>query len=72
MIQRAREELEKERRALQRRRPNCEVKEKLSKTYTRAKSKDRSFVHDESSNDGTTKSNTDKSYVFYLHFFFSI
>ncbi len=42
MIQRAREELDRERRNLLRRRPNYEVKEKLTKTtYTRAKSKDR-------------------------------
>ncbi|UJR30908.1 hypothetical protein I4U23_018418 [Adineta vaga] len=56
MLQRAREELDRERRNLLRRRPNCEVKEKITKTtYTRAKSKDRgsSFAtQDESSNDG--------------------
>jgi tousled-like kinase len=56
MLQRAREELDRERRNLLRRRPNYEVKEKLTKTtYTRAKSKDRggSFLApDESSNDG--------------------
>lgn len=62
MLQRAREELDRERRNLLRRRPNYEVKEKIAKTtYTRAKSKDRgnSFLTpDESSNDGM-KSITD-------------
>ncbi|CAF1660906.1 unnamed protein product, partial [Adineta ricciae] len=62
MLQRAREDLDRERRNLLRRRPNCEAKEKVTKTaYTRAKSKDRgsSFaVQDESSNDGI-KSSTD-------------
>ncbi|CAF0774497.1 unnamed protein product [Adineta steineri] len=61
MLQRAREELDRERRNLLRRRPNCEVKEKLTKTaYTRAKSKDRgsSFTtQDESSNDGMKTTN---------------
>jgi hypothetical protein len=56
LLQRAREDLDRERRNLLRRRPNYEMKEKPTKTsYTRAKSKDRSnsFVnHDESSNDG--------------------
>ena len=68
MLQRAREELDRERRNLLRRRPNCEVKEKPTKTtYTRAKSKDRggSFVnHDESSNDGMkTTNDANKAYV---------
>lgn len=62
MLQRAREELDRERRNLLRRRPNCEVKEKPVKTtYTRAKSKDRSgsfIAPDESSNDGM-KTTTD-------------
>jgi hypothetical protein len=62
MLQRAREELDRERRNLLRRRPNYEIKEKPTKTsYTRAKSKDRgsSFVApDESSNDGM-KATTD-------------
>lgn len=61
MLQRAREELDRERRNLLRRRPICEVKEKQAKTtYTRAKSKDRgsSFAtQDESSNDGMKTTN---------------
>ncbi len=56
MIQRAREELDRERRNLLRRRPNCEVKEKTPKTpnsKTRVKDKSGAFItHDESSNDG--------------------
>jgi hypothetical protein len=56
MIQRAREELDRERRNLVRRRPNYEVKEKPPKTpNSKARIKDRnnSFLpHDESSNDG--------------------
>ena len=56
MLQRAREELDRERRNLLRRRPNIEIKEKPTKTsYTRAKSKDRGGLfttQDESSNDG--------------------
>lgn len=56
MIQRAREELDRERRNLMRRRPNCEVKEKQPKTpnsKSRVKDKTGTFVtQDESSNDG--------------------
>ncbi|CAF4666503.1 unnamed protein product, partial [Rotaria socialis] len=57
MLQRAREELERERRNLLRRRPIYEVKEKPIKiSVTRAKSKDRGSsslaTNDESSNDG--------------------
>jgi hypothetical protein len=68
MLQRAREELDRERRNLLRRRPNYEVKEKPAKTsYTRAKSKDRgnSFAtQDESSNDGMkTTSDANKAFV---------
>jgi len=55
-LQRARDELDRERRNLLRRKPNYEVKEKPTKTsYTRAKSKDRgssALIQDESSNDG--------------------
>jgi hypothetical protein len=61
MLQRAREELDRERRNLLRRRPNYEVKEKPTKTsYTRAKSKDRGGIFatpDESSNDGMRTTN---------------
>ena len=61
MLQRAREELDRERRNLLRRRPNCEVKEKVTKTSsTRAKGKDRSnslTANDESSNDGMKTTN---------------
>ena len=67
MLQRAREELDRERRNLLRRRPTYELKEKPTKTaYTRAKSKDRnsSFVApDESSNDGM-KSTSDANKAF--------
>ncbi len=62
MLQRAREELDRERRNLLRRRPNCEVKEKPPKTpNSKARLKDRTgaFVApDESSNDGM-KTTTD-------------
>ncbi|CAF1421966.1 unnamed protein product, partial [Didymodactylos carnosus] len=62
LIQRAREELERERRSLQKRRPNCEVKEKPAKTYMRAKSKDRS-ESDQNSNDGTKLNDKSRSLV---------
>ncbi|CAF1162218.1 unnamed protein product [Adineta steineri] len=56
MIQRAREELDRERRNLLRRRPNCEVKEKPPKTpNSKSRTKDRTgaFIpQDETSNDG--------------------
>ena len=56
LIQRAREELDRERRNLLRRRPMCEVKEKLPKTpnsKSRVKDRTGSFVtQDDSSNDG--------------------
>jgi len=56
LLQRAREDLDRERRNLLRRRPIFEAKDKITKTtYTRAKSKDRSNPctnFDESSNDG--------------------
>ena len=67
MLQRAREELDRERRNLLRRRPNFEVKEKPTKTtYTRAKSKDRAgsfLTPDESSNDGMKTTDANKAYV---------
>lgn len=56
MLQRAREELDRERRNLLRRRPNCEVKEKQPKTpNSKSRAKDRTggfLAPDESSNDG--------------------
>jgi len=69
MIQRAREELDRERRNLLRRRPNCEVKEKPPKTpnsKTRIKDRTGAFVvQDESSNDGMkTTSDANKAYVY--------
>jgi hypothetical protein len=69
MIQRAREELDRERRNLLRRRPNCEVKEKLPKTpNSKSRIKDRTgafVVQDESSNDGMkTTSDANKAYVY--------
>jgi hypothetical protein len=69
MLQRSREELDRERRNLVRRRPTYEVKEKPTKTsYTRAKSKDRGglfVVNDESSNDGMkTTSDANKALVY--------
>jgi hypothetical protein len=71
MLQRAREELDRERRNLLRRRPNYEVKEKPTKTaYTRAKSKDRGSslnAQDESSNDGM-KTTTDANKALVLKF----
>lgn len=74
MLQRAREELDRERRNLLRRRPNYEVKEKPTKTsYTRAKSKDRgsSFINqDESSNDGIkTTNDANRALVFSFNIF---
>jgi len=61
MIQRAREELDRERRNLLRRRPNCEVKEKPPKTpnsKTRIKDRSSTFIfQDESSNDGMRTTN---------------
>ncbi|CAF1386891.1 unnamed protein product [Rotaria magnacalcarata] len=61
MIQRAREELDRERRNLVRRRPNCEVKEKAPKTpNSKSRTKDRTgafVLQDESSNDGMKTTN---------------
>ncbi|UJR15715.1 hypothetical protein I4U23_002650 [Adineta vaga] len=61
MLQRAREELDRERRNLLRRRPNCEVKEKPPKTpNSKSRTKDRTggfVVQDESSNDGMKTTN---------------
>ena len=69
MIQRAREELDRERRNLLRRRPNCEVKEKPPKTpNSKIRVKDRTgtvITHDESSNDGMkTTNDANKAYVY--------
>jgi hypothetical protein len=69
MLQRAREDLDRERRNLLRRRPNCEVKEKPPKTPNSKSrtTKDRSgafVVQDESSNDGMkTTNDANKAYV---------
>ncbi|CAF3433606.1 unnamed protein product, partial [Rotaria sp. Silwood2] len=61
LVQRAREELDRERRNLLRRRPICEVKEKPPKTpNSKSRTKDRTgaFVpQDESSNDGMKTTN---------------
>lgn len=61
MIQRAREELDRERRNLLRRRPNCEVKEKPPKTpNSKARTKTSTgtlVIQDESSNDGMKTTN---------------
>lgn len=61
LIQRAREELDRERRNLLRRRPNCDVKEKPPKTpNTKARTKNSTgtlVIQDESSNDGMKTTN---------------
>ncbi|CAF0833473.1 unnamed protein product [Rotaria sordida] len=67
MIQRAREELDRERRNLLRRRPNCEVKEKPPKTpNSKSRMKDRTgaFIpQDESSNDGMKTNDANKALI---------
>jgi len=66
LIQRAREDLDRERRNLLRRRPNCDVKEKPPKTpNSKSRTKDRTgafVVQDESSNDGMKNSDNNKAY----------
>lgn len=65
LIQRAREDLDRERRNLLRRRPNCDVKEKPPKTpNSKSRTKDRTgtfVVQDESSNDGMKINDNNKA-----------